>query len=108
MGRSSRRFPMNLKHGFVASGLVLGAVALSLGVTQLRAAQDPILSYCPPHVRNAVDCATAVKMFLQFGHPTDDELITAINGIAAALDGGHISRAGYRDAGEGLLLLAQA
>src|SRR3569623_1067483 len=98
---------MKFKLGASAFAVLMTAAAASIGVPQLRAAQDPILSYCPSHA-GAVDCAAAVKMFLQFGNPSDDELVSIINTITAQLAVGHHSRRSYASTAAALTLLADA
>jgi len=65
---------MKLKHHLAAAAVIVAATLASVGLVQIRAAQEPVLSYCPSHA-GAVDCATAIKLFLQFGKPSDDELV---------------------------------
>jgi hypothetical protein len=98
---------MSLKRAAATAAIVLLAVGSSMGVTQLRAAQEPILSYCPSHA-GAVDCATAVKLFLQFGKPSDDELISIINTIVAQLAVGRHSPRSVANTAEALGILAGA
>ena len=98
---------MHFRHMILAATVVLGAAAASMAATQIWAAQDPILSYCPSHP-GAVDCGTAVKMFLQFAHPNDDELVTIIKTVVAELNSGHESHSGYADTAAALDALAGA
>jgi hypothetical protein len=98
---------MTLKHHLISAAVLVGASLASISHVQIRAAQEPILSYCPSHA-GAVDCATAVKLFLQFAEPSDDELVTIINTIVAQLSVGHHSRISYNSTVVALGLLASA
>lgn len=98
---------MNFRRGIAATAVLLGAVGASIGFTEIRAAQDPLLRYCPSHI-GGTDCATAARLFLQFGNPTDDELVTLVKVIAAKLGSGYHSRTAYASTITGLGLLARA
>ena len=98
---------MTLKHHLISAAVLVGASLASISLVQIRAAQEPILRYCPSHA-GAVDCATAVKLFLQFAEPSDDELVTIINTIVAQLSIGHHSRISYNSTVVALGLLASA
>ena len=98
---------MRAKHLVAAVAIGVSAIASSVGYAQLRVSQLPILSYCPSHAGN-VDCGTAVKLFLQFTKPTDDELVTIINAVMGQLAAGRHSRTAYNNTVGALGLLASA
>jgi len=97
---------MNLKQGLAAIAVVGVATAASIGVTQLQASQNPLLTYCPAHAGGS--CAEAVQMYLQFAHPTDAQIVTVLNTLAASLDKGRHSRRVYQDALQALGFLTNA